>query len=98
MKKTFIAVVCVLAFTNFLFLTLAPTNLLFAAGCGITTGATCSFGSFRICRVVIENPCSRCFAGGAANDGQGCWALAMCENPFQIVVDVRPCPSGGPGA
>ena len=45
MKKIFIVGVCVLAFTNFLFLTLATTDLLSQAGCGASTAASCHMGA-----------------------------------------------------
>ncbi len=95
MKKTFIVGVCVLAFTNFLFLTFATTDLLPAAGCGASTAAGCQYGSFVLCMAVLQNFCSVCYTGGGAIQNGGCYAWAFCEDDFESDGESKSCALGG---
>ena len=99
MKKTFIVGVCVLAFTNFLFLTLATTDSV-AGGCGGTTAALCSVGGPVICMAVVDSPtCGNCFLYGAGIDNAGCYALAFCQTDFSWDFQTYHCILGSkPGA
>ena len=95
MKKTFIVAVCVLAFTNFLFLTLA-TTVSVAGGCGGTTAARCSSGGPVICMAVVDSPtCGNCSVWGNAIDNEGCYILAFCETDLSWDFQSYDCIWGG---